>query len=286
MNRTNSDSDRILGMRIDCTSYIAATKRVTQWAREGRSAMVCLGNVHMVMTAYDDPEFAKVLEDADLVTNDGMPLVWAMRLLGHGGLERVYGPHLMLFLCHAAATRGIPVGLYGGTPGVLDDLCVALQQRYPNIQIPFRVSPPFRPTTKEEDDRDLKALRESGARLLFVGVGCPKQEFWIHRNRRRFSGPMLGVGQAFDIHSGHSKMAPRWLQNIGMEWSYRLCTEPRRLWKRYLKNNPRFIVFFLMQLFERQSSQSPSLKGNEIVKLLRKRISMRIRSWERNSKRS
>lgn len=242
-------ADRLLGMRVDRTSYIAATKNVVRWAREGRSAMVCLGNVHMVMTTYDEPEFASVLEEADLVTHDGMPLVWAMRLLGHEGLERVYGPHLMHFVCQAAAKRGIPIGLYGGTPEVLADLVAALVLRHPGLEIPFQVSPPFRMMTKEEEDRDLKALRESGARILFVGIGCPKQELWIHRSRRRFAGPMLGVGQAFDIHSGHSRMAPRWLQNIGMEWAYRLCTEPRRLWRRYLHNNPRFLVLILMQLF-------------------------------------
>lgn len=273
-NRLN---DRILGMRIDCTSYIAATKRVIQWAREGRSAMVCLGNVHMVMTAYDDPEFAKVVEDADLVTNDGMPLVWAMRLLGHEGLERVYGPHLMAFLCQSAARRGIPIGLYGGTPEVLEDLCHVLETRYPGLQIPFRVSPPFRPTTQEEDDRDLKQLRASGARLLFVGIGCPKQEFWIHRNRRRFAGPMLGVGQAFDIHSGHSRMAPRWLQNIGMEWFYRLCTEPRRLWKRYLKNNPRYVVLFVMQLFVRRVLSGEDARRNPLYSYIASIISPHVR---------
>lgn len=242
-------SDRILGMRIDRTSYIASTKRIIQWAREGRSAMICLGNVHMVMTSYMEPSFADALEDADLVTHDGMPLVWALRLLGHTGLERVYGPHLMTFVCQAAAKRGIAIGLYGGSPSVLADLATALQKRHPGLKIPFQVSPPFRPTTKEEDDESLRTLRASGARILFVGIGCPKQELWIHKNRRRFTGPMLGVGQAFDIHSGHVRMAPRWLQNIGMEWAYRLCTEPRRLWRRYLRNNPQFLILIIMQVF-------------------------------------
>lgn len=273
----NPKQDRILGMRIDCTSYIAATKRVIQCAREGRSAMVCLGNVHMLMTAYDDPEFAQVVEDADLVTHDGMPLVWAMRFLGHDGLERVYGPHLMLFVCQAAARRGIPIGLYGGTPEVLSDLCVRLEERFPSIQIPFRVSPPFRAATKEEDDRDLKALRESGARILFVGIGCPKQEIWTHRHRKRFAGPMLGVGQAFDIHSGHTRMAPRWLQNIGMEWFYRLCTEPRRLWKRYLKNNPRYIVLFLMQLFMQRVLAGDNARRNPLYAYIASVISPHVR---------
>lgn len=239
--------------------------------------MVCLGNVHMVMTAYDDPEFSKVVEDADLVTNDGMPLVWAMRLLGHQDLERVYGPHLMHFLCHAAAKRGIPIGLYGGTPEVLDDLCLALERRYPAIMIPYRISPPFRPATMEEEDRDLKELRDSGARILFVGIGCPKQEFWMYRNRKRFPGPMLGVGQAFDIHSGHSRMAPRWLQNIGMEWFYRLCTEPRRLWKRYLKNNPRYVALFAMQLFASKVLTDASTKGNPLFAYIESTIAPHLR---------
>jgi N-acetylglucosaminyldiphosphoundecaprenol N-acetyl-beta-D-mannosaminyltransferase len=270
-------SDHILGMRVDLTSYIASTKRIIQWAREGRSAMVCLGNVHMVMTAYDEPEFAKVLDSADLVTHDGMPLVWALRLLGHAGIERVYGPHLMLFVCQAASKRGIPIGLYGGTPEVLADLVSKLQQRYPGLQIPFQVSPPFRPTTKEEDDRDLKALRDSGARILFVGIGCPKQELWIHRNKRRFPGPMLGVGQAFDIHSGHTRMAPRWIQNLGMEWFYRLCTEPRRLWKRYLKNNPRYLALVAMQLFDRKIGSTPEGQSSALYRKLGQVIAPRLR---------
>lgn len=263
------ERDRILGMRVDSTSYIASTKHVIKWAREGRPAMVCLGNVHMVMTAYDEPDFAKVLDDADLVTHDGMPLVWAMRLLGHEGLERVYGPHLMHFVCQAAAKRGIPIGLYGGTPEVLADLAEALIHRHPGLLIPFRVSPPFRPTTIEENDHDLRTLRESGAKILFVGIGCPKQELWMHKHRRRFSGPMLGVGQAFDIHSGHSRMAPRWIQNIGMEWFYRLCTEPRRLWKRYLKNNPRYVALVAMQLFERTLQGDRRIGENPFFRRLR-----------------
>lgn len=272
MNSRGPGSERILGMRVDPTSYIAATKTVVQWAREGRPTMVCLGNVHMVMTAYDEPDFAKVLEDAELVTHDGMPIVWAMRMLGHEGLERVYGPHLMHFVCQAAAKRNIPIGLYGGTPEVLQDLVLALTRRHPGLQVPFKVSPPFRPPTKEEEDRDLKDLRESGARILFVGIGCPKQELWIQRNRRRFAGPMLGVGQAFDIHSGHSKMAPRWLQNMGMEWAYRLCTEPRRLWRRYLHNNPRFIALIALQIFVQRTVSLQATRDNPILSKLVSRL--------------
>lgn len=239
--------------------------------------MVCHGNVHMVMTAHDEPEFARVVEGADLVTHDGMPLVWAMRFLGHTGVERVYGPHLMLFVCQAAAKRGIPIGLYGGSPAILADLCARLEQRYPGIQIPFRVSPPFRAATKEEDDRDLKTLRDSGARILFVGIGCPKQEHWIHSNRKRFAGPMLGVGQAFDIHSGHSRMAPRWMQNSGMEWLYRLATEPRRLWRRYLKNNPRFVILMLMQLFDQLVMVSSDRRDNPLLSRMHAIVRARLR---------
>jgi len=276
--------DRILGMRIDCVSYFAATKKVIQWARESRPSMVCLGNVHMVMTSYDDPEFAPVLEGADLVTHDGMPLVWGMRLLGHVGLERVYGPHLMTFVCQSAAKRNIPIGLYGGTPEVLQDLCISLEARCPGIKIPFRVSPPFRPQTNEENDRDLKVLRESGAKILFVGIGCPKQELWMHRNRRRFAGPMLGVGQAFDIHSGHSRMAPRWMQNIGMEWFYRLCTEPRRLWKRYLKNNPRYVVLLVMQLFARRVAKSEAAARGPLYQYIHSVIAPHLRETSNRGK--
>ena len=276
INRPDDKVERILGMPVDVTNYIAATKSVIQWAREGRSAMVCLGNVHMVMTAYDDPGFARVLEEADLVTHDGMPLVWALRLLGQEGLERVYGPHLMHFICQAAARRGIPIGLYGGTPEVLADLAIALTARHPGLEIPFQVSPPFRASTKDEDDRDLRDLRSSGARILFVGIGCPKQELWIHRNRRRFAGPMLGVGQAFDIHSGHSRMAPRWLQNIGMEWAFRLCTEPRRLWRRYLHNNPKFMGLIALQILVQRVASTLEVRENPLLSKLVARLTHHV----------
>lgn len=277
-------TERLLGMRVDITSYLGATGTVIRWAREKRPSMVCLGNVHMVMTAYDDPDFAKVLESADLVTHDGMPLVWALRLLGYSGVERVYGPHLMTFVCQAAAKRSIPIGLYGGTPEVLADLSIALEKRYPGIQIPYRASPPFRSATPDEDARDLKELRESGARILFVGIGCPKQELWIHRNKRRFAGPMLGVGQAFDIHSGHTKMAPRWIQNLGMEWFYRLCTEPRRLWRRYLKNNPRYLALIAMQLFDRRIGSTPEGRDSALYRKLGKVIAPRLRGVREREK--
>lgn len=271
-------------MRVDCTSYINASKTVVRWAREGKPSMVCLGNVHMVMTAYDEPDFAEVLEDADLITHDGMPLVWVLRMLGHTTVERVYGPHLMSFVCQAAASRGIPIGLYGGTPEVLSDLVDSLSRKYPGLKIPFRVSPPFRPTTKAEDDEDLSKLRESGAKILFVGIGCPKQEIWIHRNRRRFAGPMLGVGQAFDLHSGHTRMAPRMVQNLGMEWFYRLCTEPRRLWKRYLRNNPRYMALTAMQVFDRLVGDSESGRANPFISRIRKIIAPRLRGSSNSGK--
>lgn len=237
----------ILRMRVDGTSYEDATQRVLAWAEAGESCCVCAANVHMTMEVYDDSAFAQVVNQAALVTPDGVPLVWALQALGVKDASRVYGPTLTLHVCEAAARQGVPIGLYGGTPESLAAFVEFLHERFPGIQIACQISPPFRPLTPEEDTAYTQQIVESGARILFVGIGCPKQEFWMAAHKDRVPAVMLGVGAAFDFHSGRVKQAPNWMQKRGLEWLFRLFMEPKRLWKRYVYNNPRFVLFFLMQ---------------------------------------
>ncbi len=241
------ESRYILGMRVDATSYEDATQRILAWAQTKTSKYVCAANVHMTMETYDAPTFARIVNNAALVTPDGMPLVWALRALGMKDSSRVYGPTLTLHVCEAVALKGIPIGLYGGTPESLAAFVTFLQKRYPGIQIVCQISPPFRPLTPEEDFSYTQQIVQSGVQILFVGIGCPRQEFWMAAHKDHIPAVMLGVGAAFDFHSGRVKQAPSWMQKRGMEWLFRLLMEPKRLWKRYFKHNPRFVLFFFAQ---------------------------------------
>ncbi|MBX5445307.1 WecB/TagA/CpsF family glycosyltransferase [Sphaerobacter sp.] len=243
-------SRRILGMRVDATSYAAAAEQVITWAKAGESRYVCVSTVHMVMEGHDRAEFQRIVNAADLVTPDGMPLVWGLKLLGIPSATRVYGPDLTPVVCERAAREGVPVGFYGGTPEVLDRMIANLTARYPGLQVVYRHSPPFRPLTAEEEAREIEEIRASGARILFVGLGCPKQEQWMAARRGRIDAVMLGVGAAFDFLAGTKRQAPDLIQSLGLEWLFRLATEPRRLWRRYLYNNPRFVVLFAAQILK------------------------------------
>jgi N-acetylglucosaminyldiphosphoundecaprenol N-acetyl-beta-D-mannosaminyltransferase len=185
---------------------------------------------------------------ADLVTADGMPLAWALRLLGVRAAPRVYGPRLMLALCAGAARAGIPVALFGSTPETLAALERALARRFPALRVAWRESPPFRGWTEDVDAAVRRAVAASGARILFVGLGCPRQERWMAAQRGRLPAVMLGVGAAFDFVAGRKRQAPRPLGAMGLEWAFRLATEPRRLWRRYLVHNPRFAGLFTLEL--------------------------------------
>lgn len=239
---------RILGTRIDATSYPAATAQILAWARAASSRYVCLATVNNVIAARDSAAYAAVMEQADLVTSDGMPLVWALQALGIPSATRVYGPDLTPLVLDAAAREGIPVALYGGSPATLARFQDVLRQRFPDLYIAYAEAPPFRPPTAYEDQRTTAAMAASGARIVFVGLGSPKQDTWMHAHRDRIPAVMLGVGAAFDFIAGVKPQAPEWMQRNGLEWAFRLATEPRRLWSRYLKQNPRFAVLALLQI--------------------------------------
>jgi N-acetylglucosaminyldiphosphoundecaprenol N-acetyl-beta-D-mannosaminyltransferase len=244
-------------MRVDATSYAHAAQEVLCWARAGESRYVCVATVNNIIEAYDDPQFRAIMEAADLVTPDGMPLVWGLRLLGVGAATRVYGPDLTPVVCQLAAEQGVPVGFYGGTEDVLEELVAKLRQRFPGLKVAYGASPPFWPPTAEERRRTIEDLHRSGARILFVGLGTPKQERWMAAHKDQVPAVMLGVGAAFDFLAGRKRQAPRLVQRLGLEWLYRLVHEPRRLWRRYLYRNPRFVVLFAAQLLrERRLRQT------------------------------
>lgn len=238
----------MLGMRVDATSYQDATARVLAWADEGIGCYVCVANVHMTMECHDDPGLLELVNRAALVTPDGVPLVWMLRRLGIVDQTRVYGPTLMLHICDQAEREGVPIGLYGGTPASLEAMRGLLRRRFPDLNVAYAHAPPFRPLTDQEDAAVVEELGASGARILFVGLGCPKQERWMAAHRERLPLVQLGVGAAFDFHSGRVRQAPAWLQARGLEWLFRLAMEPRRLWRRYLRQNPRFVALAALQL--------------------------------------
>lgn len=253
----------ILGMRVDATSYEHATTLVLNWARREQSRYVCASSVNNVMEAHDDAGFKSIMNAADLVTPDGMPLVWGLKLQGCRTASRVYGPALTELVCERAAVEGVPVGFYGGTERVLAKLVDELHTRWPDLAISYVWSPPFRALTTPEDQEVVDRINSSGARIVFVGLGTPKQDVWMAEHKNRVTAVMLGVGAAFDFIAGEKKQSPRWLQALGLEWLFRLTCEPRRLWKRYLLRNPRFLALFARQLF---TSKLSTLTGRHRTK--------------------
>jgi N-acetylglucosaminyldiphosphoundecaprenol N-acetyl-beta-D-mannosaminyltransferase len=241
---------RILGVPVAVTDYDRTMEAMDELVETRERGYFCAAPVHAVMMARDDPETAAALEGATMVVPDGMPLVWAANLLGERLQDRVYGPELMLRYSARCAERGHRVWLYGGRDqGSLAQLTLSLRRLNPGIRIVGGYSPPFRPLTEAESDALVEQINEDRPDVLWVGIGVPKQEKWMARMRDRLDVPvMCGVGAAFDFHAGRVSMAPRWMQERGLEWIYRIAQEPRRLLPRYLWFNPRFVVAFARQL--------------------------------------
>ncbi|NIS00419.1 MAG: WecB/TagA/CpsF family glycosyltransferase [Gemmatimonadetes bacterium] len=214
-----------------------------------RATTVTVCNVHSVMSARRDAALREAIDGSDIATPDGMPLVWTLRMTAHKGQERVYGPELM----RQALIHGVDQGwrhyFFGSSPDALSKLEDAARELAPAIDIVGTHSPPFRPLTEEEEERALQEIRDSGATIVWVGLGMPKQELWMWRIRDRLPGTtVLGVGAAFDFIAQTKPQAPAWMQRVGMEWLFRLASEPRRLWRRYAWNNPAFLVLMLWQV--------------------------------------
>jgi N-acetylglucosaminyldiphosphoundecaprenol N-acetyl-beta-D-mannosaminyltransferase len=239
----------LLGVPLALTDY----DETLEWmdatiAHRGRGYL-CVAAVHTVMLCQEDPELREAVLGADFTVPDGQPLVWAMNLLGQPLSHRVYGPDLMEKACERATRTGVRMYLYGGrNQGALVQLALNLRQRFPGLQIVGGYSPPYRELTEEETVAVAGEINRSRADVVWVGIGAPKQEKWMARMRDRLDAPVLvGVGAAFDFHAGLVAQAPPWMQRLGLEWLFRLTTEPRRLWRRYSRYNPRFVRSFARQ---------------------------------------
>jgi len=238
----------VLDTHIHAIDWDEILHCMSEWASRRESRVICICNVHSVVTASRDKRFANTLEQADLATPDGAPVAWMLRRFGHPHQERINGPDLMERYCALAAHRGEPIFLYGSTDMVLGKLVESLRQRFPGINIVGAISPPFRALSDSEDRETVDAINASGARTVWVGLGCPKQEDWMMAHRGQIHATMIGVGAAFDYLAGTVKRAPRWMQRSGLEWAYRWWKEPRRLTGRYLVTNSVFLAMATRQL--------------------------------------
>lgn len=248
-------SQRILDTYVDELTYSKACDRIQTLAQSQQSSYIVAANVHVIMTAYWRASYRRIINQADLVTPDGMPLVMGMRWLGAKHQSRVYGPDLMLAWCDRAQETNLSIYLYGSTPQTLEKLSFQLKQRFSKLNIAGTYSPPFRSLTPQEEAADIARIHRSGASVVFVGLGCPKQEEWMHRQAGKLNAVTIGVGAAFKFHSGEVVQAPRWMMKWSLEWLFRLSQEPKRLWSRYLFTNSAFIVLFSVQLIKHRFSK-------------------------------
>jgi len=238
----------VLGIPLALTDYERTMDWIDGMVASRSRGYVSAAAVHLVMVSQEDPETRDAVLGCSLTVPDGQPLVWAMRTLGHEA-SRVYGPELMARYCERSAAKGTRIYLYGGrNQGALVQLALNLRRRYPGLTIVGGYSPPFHVLDEAEERWVVDDINRSGADVVWVGIGQPKQEKWMARMRDRLDAPVLvGVGAAFDFHAGLVPQAPDWMQRMGLEWLYRLAHEPRRLWRRYRRYNPRFIAGFARQ---------------------------------------
>jgi N-acetylglucosaminyldiphosphoundecaprenol N-acetyl-beta-D-mannosaminyltransferase len=237
----------VLEAFIDALSWDDAIARIVNWGAAHESRYVCICNVHSVVTTTRDVEFKIAVNNADMATPDGAPIAWALRQLGHPAQERINGPDLMLKYLAEAERLDQVVFFYGSTDATLAKLRTALATQFPRLHIGGVYSPPYRPLSREEDEKIIDIINRSAANVVFVGLGCPKQEKWMAEHRGRIHAVMVGVGAAFDYHAGIVKRAPLWWQRHGLEWLYRLGSEPRRLFRRYMITNTLFVFGFVRQ---------------------------------------
>jgi N-acetylglucosaminyldiphosphoundecaprenol N-acetyl-beta-D-mannosaminyltransferase len=233
----------VLGVRVAALDLRATADRIEEWIATGRRSYVCHANVHGVMEAQRDPQVRAAYNRARLTVADGMPLVWLGRRAGHAGTGRVYGPDLMLELCARAARSGASCFDLGGAPGVAEALASALEARFPGLRTAGTYAPPFGLDARRVDADAVRRVNAAKPDILWVGLGCPRQELWMATHRGPLeASALIGVGAAFDFHTGRKRQAPRFMMRLGLEWLFRLLVEPGRLWYRYLVYNPWFVL--------------------------------------------
>lgn len=236
----------VLGVGVSAVSLSRALQEIRGWIERSERRYVCVTGVHGVMESQTDPDLRHIHNASGLTVADGMPLLWAGRFSGAREMERLRGPDLMPAICEVATREGWSSYFYGGAEGTAEALIARLRTRFPTLEVAGWHSPPFRPLTTEEDEEIVAEINVSGAQLLWVGLSTPKQEHWMADHLGRLEVPvLLGVGAAFDVHAGLVGQAPRWIQRSGFEWAFRIYQDPKRLWRRYLTNNPRFVAAVL-----------------------------------------
>lgn len=261
-NRSQGVIDRgkfnVLGIQVNAINYEAAVSRVTAAAQARQPLSLSALAVHGVMTGVLDAEHGYRLNHLDVIVPDGQPVRWALNGLYKTRLpDRVYGPTLMLKVCDRAAQEGLPIYLYGSTPEVLEALETNLKQRFPQLQVAGQQCSRFRQVSSQEQREIAQEIRQSGAGIVFVGLGCPRQEVWVYENRDLIGLPCLAVGAAFDFHAGLLPQAPAWMQKRGLEWLFRMVQEPGRLWKRYVFLNPAYVTLLLLQVLKLKRFEPP-----------------------------
>ncbi len=238
--------ENILGVGVSVIRMEDAVLQIAEWVSKKQPAYVCVTPAHAVMECVNQPELKPIYNESGLTTPDGMAIVWLLKMAGHDQVGRVYGPDLLQRVCKDLADQKIRHFFYGGAEGVAEDLVTFLKKETPDLQVSGIYSPPFRKLSREEEVQVLNRFEESAADIIWVGLGSPYQEMWMAEHIGSVNTVMVGVGAAFDFLSGHKKQAPRWIQRSGLEWFFRLCSEPGRLWHRYIQY-PRFVWLVLLQ---------------------------------------
>ena len=251
MYENNMPTKDLIGVPVYFSSFDEQISQIVNWARNSQSKMVCVANVHMLIEAWRNPVFADMLKKADLVTPDGMPLVWMMKQMGVKQAERVPGMEIFQAACEQAATAQTSIFLLGSKPEVLDKICQRLKNEFPLLKIAGTQSPPFAPLSPDADMSIVQTINASGAGIVFVALGCPKQELWMAQHRHKIKAVMIGVGAVFPIYAGVLKQAPKFMRDAGFEWLFRLTQEPVRLWSRYYSTIPIFIWLALKQIYSK-----------------------------------
>lgn len=239
---------RLLGMAIDCGSYELFLSHILNYAKRKKSSYMCMANVHMLIEAYNNRDYADPVNKADIVAPDGMPLVKALRILYGINQSRIAGMDLMPDLIKEAERENLSIFFYGGTEEVLNKIKNKLAILHPSFRIAGMYAPPFRKITEVEEREEITMINNSGANIVLVSLGCPKQEIWMARNKYRINAIMIGIGGAFPVFAGLQKRAPEWMQKMSLEWLYRLIQEPGRLWKRYLYTNTKFLILLMAEI--------------------------------------
>jgi len=239
---------KVVSLQVNVCNHESAILRVAELIEKGDGGYVCFSTVHMTIESFDNPEYAAKVNAADLIIPDGMPIVWMQKLQGEKQAARVRANDLMIMLCAYAEKNDLTVGFYGGKQTVIDAILERAKRDFPKLKIVYAFSPPFRPLTEEEDAAITAEINQSKPDVLFMGLGCPKQENWMSAHKDKLKAVMLGVGASFDFFAGNVRESPEWLGKLGLEWLFRLTQEPRRLWKRYLILNPRFMRLATLQL--------------------------------------